>query len=153
MIHTDFVLLSCLLCSILCFIHIMKWNRSISKALCSVLSQITNILLSTGLEGLQQIVFKAGLAFFAEVMTAFLYPSCLWQSVTSLLLTIRSTVSFQNPALFVTWPFEFHGEEPRIWATWKTMFCFYGDSFAFFPNSPGLLMGFYPLNSLEKCSV
>lgn len=99
MIHTDFVLLSCLLCSLLCFIHIMKWNSSLSKVLYSVVSQRTKLLLSTGLEGLQQIVFKAGFAFLADVMTVFLYASCLWQGVTSLLLTIRFNVSFQNPAL------------------------------------------------------
>lgn len=53
----------------------------------------------------------------------------------------------------VIWPFEFHEEGPRIWATREIMFCFYGDSFAFFPNRPGPLMGFYPLNLLEKRSV
>lgn len=130
MIHRDSVVLSYLLGSILFFIHIMKWNGSIRKALYCFASQITNRLLSTGLKGLQLIALKAGFAFLAEAMNVFLYPSCLWEGVTSL-LTVRF-ISFRNPAPFVIWHFEFHREGPRIWATWKIMFCFHGESFAFF---------------------
>lgn len=81
-------------------------------------------------------------------MTAFLYPSCLWQGVTACAIRFSKTISKPSTLYYLAFWISWRSIENM--GTWKVVFCFYGDSFAFFSREPRAV---YPLNPFEKCSM